>query len=135
MHLGILHPYGRIGVLRLLNLQRQTIEVLYSRSSKVWRDLVGPAFLQLTYLFLSLSTTASDSHVCDIADSDTHVGTALNLSRFGGGRRQGFGSIAPNSQLDNPLRCNRDDKTDTQCAARSGKFVGKSAHRHDRRGA
>jgi hypothetical protein len=32
------------------------------------------------------------------------------------------------------LRCNRDDKTDTQRAARAGKFVGKSAHRHDRGG-
>lgn len=30
------------------------------------------------------------------------------------------------------MRCNRDDKADTQRTARAGKFVGKSAHRHDR---
>src|SRR5207237_1074786 len=105
--------YGCIGFLRFLSLQPQTIQVLDSGNSKVWRDLVAPAFLQPTYHFLSLSTTASDSHVCDIADPDTYVGARFNFSRLSGGRCLECGSVALNSQLDNPLRCNRDDKTDT----------------------
>src|SRR5205814_7379490 len=95
----------------------------------MWRYLVAPALLEAVCRFLRLPTTASDAHLCDVADTDIDLPVRFNLHWLGGGRSLRGGSVFLNSQIHGTLQRNRHDKTDVQRATRAREIVRQPAHR------
>src|SRR6266851_9254063 len=69
---------ARIQRLSLRDLRAQAVEVRDVGSRKVWLDFAAPTGLQRFGLPLCVASPAPDTHGCDIADIDVHLGIGFH---------------------------------------------------------